>query len=89
MARRTARSFAVTGYLRDDVAGTSFTSVPGLTLTRAEVKASLQGGLNGQGQLVPGGWADLVCDVCGESAHWCPDLRSCLDPAFVEARLSA
>jgi len=84
-----ARTFAATGILRNDVAGSSFTSVPGLTLTVAELRASLQGGVNGQGQVVAGGWHDMICDECGESAHWCPTMRKVLDRDFVEARLEA
>lgn len=88
MAARPTR-FAVTGLLADNAARTSFTKVPGLVLSKSEVVAALVGGKNGAGEVVPGGWADLLCDTCGDRAHWCPDLRAVLPVGFVAERQEA
>ncbi len=71
------KSYAVTGILAngDD----TFTTVPGLVLTRAEVRAAIIGGPRlTDGQMALGGWDHLVCAECDETEEWCPELKRAL-----------
>lgn len=65
---------SVTGLLRDGGA------VPGLVVRSAqEVRDFLLPGARlTDGVVVESGWADLVCDTCGEPSAWCPTLRAAL-----------
>lgn len=80
-----AAKLSVTFTARDGV------SVPMTDVTPVQLRAGLLGGLNGQGQQVPGGWDEATCQSCGDSAAWCPDLRRALEAtpegqAWVAAR---
>ena len=71
------KTYAVTGILAngDD----TFTPVPGLVLTRTEVRAAILGGPRlTDGVHVPGGWHALVCDTCHDTHEHCPDLMKAL-----------
>lgn len=53
-------------------------AVPGLRLTRAEVRAAILGGPNSLGEHVPGGWLWLRCETCGDDHNHCPELTKAL-----------
>jgi hypothetical protein len=67
-----AKSFSVIFTARDGV------RVP-MDVTTAQLRSGLLGGVNGQGQQVPGGWDGAECRECGEAAEWCPELRRALE----------
>lgn len=74
MATTSFVPLTVTGVLRDG------STVPGLRVTSAqEVRDFLRPGARlTDGVMVESGWADLICDQCGDGADWCPTLRAAL-----------
>lgn len=85
MATTTFKPQFVTGI------GPGLKPCPGLRVeTVQDVRDFLLGGPRvTDGVFVESGWADLVCEECGEVAARCPNLRRALPASYIAERLAA